>query len=130
MPAPIPVELRERVVEAHENGEGSFAELAVRFKVGVASVNRWVSRKRRTGSVEPTPTGGFNGTRVVTAEVEEFLVETLEAVPDSTIFELQEGVYEVFGVKAAYETIRQAVLRLGYTRKRGLLGRLAAIWRK
>ncbi|MCB9745131.1 MAG: helix-turn-helix domain-containing protein [Alphaproteobacteria bacterium] len=130
MPAAHPIELRARVVEAHENGEGSFSELAERFKVGRASVNRWVALKRRTGSLKRRPTGGRRRAPLVTAEIEEFLVETLDDLPDSTIFELQAAVQEVFEVKAAYETIRQAVRRPGYTRKRGLPGRPVAIWQR
>ncbi len=58
MPKPHPKELRERVVAAYKAGEGTFKSLGERFMVGEASVNRWVSLARRTGSVAPTPPGG------------------------------------------------------------------------
>ena len=58
MAEPYPVELRERVVRAYEAGEGSFADVAVQFDLGEASVKRWVYAKRRCGSVIPKPKGG------------------------------------------------------------------------
>ena len=41
-----PFELRRRVVEAYERGEGSFVTIADKFQVGEASVNRWVTQYR------------------------------------------------------------------------------------
>ncbi|MCB9745134.1 MAG: hypothetical protein H6741_19060 [Alphaproteobacteria bacterium] len=128
MPAAHPIELRASVVEAHENGEGNFLELAKRFKVGRASVNRWAALKRKPASLRRRPTGGHRGSPMVMAEIEEFLVETLEDLPKSTIFELQAAVHEVYEVREGHDPILQAVLWLGYARKRWLLGRPAAIW--
>ena len=42
----IPAELRERVVSAFNEGEGTYDEIAERFKVGRASVIRWVALER------------------------------------------------------------------------------------
>ncbi|WP_394821415.1 helix-turn-helix domain-containing protein [Pendulispora albinea] len=42
-----PLELRARVVEAYEAGDGSYAVIAARFRIGEASVKRWVRRGRR-----------------------------------------------------------------------------------
>jgi hypothetical protein len=40
MPVPISTDLRLRVVDEYENGDESFVEVGVRFKVGEASVSR------------------------------------------------------------------------------------------
>lgn len=53
-----PVELRERVVNAYESGDGSYADVSKRFDVGVASVKRWVRLKRELGRVTPKPKAG------------------------------------------------------------------------
>ena len=58
MPAAVSQDLRKRVVKAYEDGEGSFCVLGLRFGVGEASVNRWVSLKRKFGHVTPKPRGG------------------------------------------------------------------------
>jgi transposase len=58
MPDPHPLELRRRVVDAYEAGEGSYSEISQRFSVGTASVKRWVRRYRDQGTVAPEPRGG------------------------------------------------------------------------
>jgi transposase len=62
VPGPHPRALRERVIEAYNNGEGTYDELAGRFSVGRASVDSWIGLAKRTGSVEPKPMGGARRT--------------------------------------------------------------------
>lgn len=119
MPRAYPKELRERVVQAWEDGEGSFKILGKRFKVGEATVDRWVALKRETGSVEPRKAGGARRAYKVDAVGEQFIRETLEALPDSTHPELCAAYLEVFDVVISPQTMSDTVRRLGYTRKRG-----------
>lgn len=49
-----PKELRERVVAAHDRGEGGSVLLARRFDVSRAFVCNLLKRRRETGSIEPT----------------------------------------------------------------------------
>jgi transposase len=119
MPKPYSMELRTRVVEASEAGEGTFRELAERFKVGEATVNRWVSLKRRTGSVEPSPMGGANRPRLVDAAGEALLRDLLDNNADCTLLELGEAYLEARGVRVSSQTMSSTVRRLGYTRKKG-----------
>jgi transposase len=113
------VELRERVVAAYDEGEGTYEELAERFMVGRATVDRWISRARATGSVEPSPMGGARHERKVTTEGEKFVRELLEAIPESTQRELADAYQEQFGVKLHRSTMGRSVERMGFTRKRG-----------
>lgn len=117
MPAPYPVDLRQRVVEAHHDGEGSFTELAERFKIGEATVNRWVSQERRTGSLDPQRPGG--NAPIVGADGEALLSLILQDVPDSTGPELVEAYEESFGIRLHTSTIYRTLRRMGFTRKRG-----------
>lgn len=119
MPAPHPVALRKRVVEAWEDGEGSFESLAERFKVGEASVNRWVSLKRRTGEVVPMPMGGNRRKHIVDEKGEAFLLDILREVADSTLVELCAAYLDEFDVVVSPQTMSDTVRRLGLTRKRG-----------
>jgi transposase len=115
---PYPRELRERVVSAYEDGEGSFVELGRRFKIGEATVNRWVSRKRSSGDVAPKPMGGSRGFLV--DEVGERLIRSmLEALPDLTLVEVCEAYLEQRGVAISPQTMSDTVRRLGFRRKRG-----------
>ena len=70
MAEPYPVELRMRVVDAYLSGEGSYAAVGAIYKVGEASVKRWVKLFERTGRVDATPKGGGRVSDVDTAEIE------------------------------------------------------------
>lgn len=119
MPAPYPKELRTRVLKAWLNGEGSNKELAVRFMIGKATVDRWISRYRRTGSVEPDPMGGARRPYVVDEQGGQVILDVLDSVPDCTLAELCEMYFESRGVRVSPQTMSDTVRRLGYTRKRG-----------
>jgi transposase len=60
MPAPLPIELRERVVAAYESGAESYDAVAAQFGVARRALQRWVKLKRETRSVAPRPRGGGN----------------------------------------------------------------------
>lgn len=64
-----PTELRVRVVDAYESGEGGYHTVAARFAVGVATVRRWVRLYRSRGDVEPTPKGGGNPSSITAEEI-------------------------------------------------------------
>jgi transposase len=58
MPNPYGLDLRQRAVAAYEAGEGSYADIADRFSVAQRTLERWVARGRRTGSVAAFEKGG------------------------------------------------------------------------
>jgi transposase len=120
MPAPYPRELRDRVVTAYNNGEGTYEELADRFQVGRATVDRWLGLERTTGSVAPLAMGGARHAPMVDAAGEEYIRELLDLMPDSTLRELADGYEERFGVRMHERTMGRSVARMGLTRKRGL----------
>lgn len=123
MARPHPRALRERVVTAYENGEGSYAELAERFGVGEASVDRWLALKRQSGDVAPRSMGGARHERKISEEGKAFIVGALTEVPDSSIAELVQAYEEEFGVRVGRETMRVTVVELGYTKKKPSGGR-------
>ena len=51
-------DLRERVIEAVEEGRMSRNAAAKRFGVSFASAVRWVARFKAKGDISPAPTGG------------------------------------------------------------------------
>jgi transposase len=58
MPAPLSVDLRQRIIAAYEAKEGSQQQLAERFKVSLSLIADLSRRYRETGTVEPNPHGG------------------------------------------------------------------------
>lgn len=119
MPAPYPKELRERVVNAWLTGGNTQKEIADRFSVGQQTVVRWVGRLRRTGSVDPFPSGGARRPYVVDEEGAVMVRGFLDCLLDTTLPELCAAYEESQGVIVSPQTMSDTVRRLGYTRKRG-----------
>ena len=55
---PYSNDLRQRVIDAYHNAEGSLRKLAVRFSVSLNFVWLLLERFRETGRVDPKPHGG------------------------------------------------------------------------
>lgn len=84
MPAPYPIELRERAVEAYESGDESYGVVADRFCVAIRALQRWVRLWRETASVKPRPRGGGNHSPIEMSVLEAVIAER----GDATSFEL------------------------------------------
>jgi transposase len=121
MAEPYPIELRQRVIEAYEAGEGGYASLAKRFKVGEASVNRWIRRFREYGHVQPRRKGGGNTSDIDLAELEAILVR----LRDANAGELT-AAYNVGrrgSARRHASSIKRALYRAGYVVKKNASGR-------
>ena len=107
------MDLRERVVAAVDAKDGSWAEVAARFRVSRAWVGKLLSQRKRTGSIAPRPrhTG-----RPPALDAKGFdrLRDAVDAAPDATPEELRRAAR----VTCSPSTVRRALLRLGYTRKK------------
>ena len=118
MPAPLSNDLRLRIIAAWQRKEGTWDEIAERFGVGVATVDRLIARYRRTGSVLPTEQK--SGPDAMLGEDDVAVVrELLEAEPDITLPELRQEFAAKTGTVVSVSTIGRAVRdRLGWTRKK------------
>ena len=54
MPAPLAVDLRQRIMAAYEAKEGSQRQLAERFKVSLSFIRDLRRHHRETGTVRPS----------------------------------------------------------------------------
>jgi transposase len=79
MPGPLPIELRERAVQAYERGGESYETVAATFSVATRALQRWVKRRRETGSVAPLPRGGGNSSPVDVAVLEAVINDSRDA---------------------------------------------------
>jgi len=79
MPAPLPVELRERVVAAYESSHESYDAVAWQFGVARRALQRWVKLKRETNCVTPRPRGGGNFSPVDVPLLERLVDEARDA---------------------------------------------------
>lgn len=115
------VELRERVVEAYESGEGSHAEIASRFALGEATVKRWVWQKRKRGDLAPLPKRGGTPSEIGAEE----LGAMLSALGDATAGELTAEYNRKRPRRARVHvsSMKRALHRHGYVVKKSADGR-------
>lgn len=118
VPRPLPTELRTRVLDALDEPGASIAKVAARFAVGTATVKRWSAASRTRGSVAPLSMGGQRHAYLITGEMEAFLIELLNEVPDSTAPELADHLHVAFGVRVSEVTVGRTLRRMGYTQKK------------
>jgi transposase len=116
-----PQELRRRVVEAYESGEGSYLDVAKRFAVGEASVKRWVWLFARTGSVEPQRKGGGRRSTIE----ESAIAKLVDKLRDPTAGELTAAFNSTRRGKARVHvsSMKRALHRFGYVVKKSDDGR-------
>lgn len=117
---PLSIDLRQRIVQAYENQEGSQQQIAERFRVSVRSVVRLLDQWRKTQSLEPKPHGGGRAVGL-SEEQQAALREALEKTPDATLEELREIVGVQVGGQGSRVSIMcvfRALRRMDITRKK------------
>lgn len=114
---PYSEDLRWKLVEAYERGEGSLREMATRFAVSLHFVWSLWNRYQQTGSVDPKPHGG--GARAKLDEAALAHVRLLvQSHPDATVLELRDRFMEQTGLDVSRATMTRALQQLGFTRKK------------
>jgi transposase len=111
------IDLRERVLAAYTEGGATYEDVAARFCVGRATVNRWLRRHRETGSVAPKQHRSGNRPKVDEQGLQ-LLRELVDVRPDATLAELAAAYRERTDVKLAICMVHRALARLAVTRKK------------
>jgi transposase len=106
-------DLRQRVIDTVERGEGSLRQIARRFLVSLSFVTRLLRHHRETGSVEPKPHGGGRPPALGPADLER-LRQLNREQPDATLEELRQRL----GVACSLMAISRALRKLKVTRKK------------
>src|SRR5215468_480052 len=112
MAEPHSIELRRRLIEAYQRGEGGYIRLARRFSVGEATAKRWVWRFRRDGSVAPLKKGGGQRSEVRQEDLEGILARRPDANAGEITAEYNRGRR---GRRRRHvSSIKRALYRAGY----------------
>lgn len=117
MASPIPPETRQKIVDAYENGEGTYKDIAERFHVGVASVSRFLQLHRHSNDLSARPKGGSE--RKIAEEQEELLCAMIVDEPNWTTQELADELNEAYSITVSRFTVGRTLKRLGFSFKRG-----------
>lgn len=110
---PLSNDLRERILAAVDNHEGSRRKLAARFRVNVSTITRLLQLRRRTGSIAPRPHAGGKPPTLDRDGLER-LRRLVAARPDATLEQLRDEL----GVGGSIMIVFRALKRLGITRKK------------
>jgi transposase len=106
-------DLRQRVIDTVERGEGSLRQIARRFLVSLSFVTRLLRHHRETGSVEPKPHRGGRPPALGPADLER-LRQLNREQPDATLEELRQRL----SVDCSLMAISRALRKLKITRKK------------
>ena len=114
---PYSLDLRQKIIDSYENGEGSLRQLARRFKVSLDCVRRLVKSYRKEGSLFPKPHAG--GRERSLKPVHLAVLQTLvEEDNDATLEQLAQRLADQTQLKVSGSTICRALTALGITRKK------------
>jgi transposase len=112
-----PIELRQRIVDAYDRGEGSVRELAERFAVEARTVQRYLTRRRQTGMLTPEPHGGGHP-RALNAKDERALRALMREKCDRTDQDYAKRLSQKIGRPVTRQAVNRAWKRMGITRKK------------
>ena len=116
MGKPLPMELRQRVVDFVEEGH-THRSAAAQFRVSVKFVNDMVLLKRATGALEPKPQGNGGGHGKL-AGVADWILRRITAKGDLTLDELVVELRSEQGVAAHRTSVWRCLRRLKLTHKK------------
>lgn len=109
-------DLRSRILAAVDAGM-SKCEAARAFSVSRSTIKRYARQRRETGTLAPKVRGGPRPMAIGPAQ-HAALRAQLAAAPDATLRAHCATWEEAQGVRVSLWTMRRAILRLGWTRKK------------
>ncbi|RCJ33253.1 transposase [Nostoc sp. ATCC 53789] len=112
-------DLRQKVIDAYKNQEGSQRNLASRFSVSLTFIQKLLKRYRSSGTVEPKAHGGGN-TAKLSSEQMALVVALVKEDNDAILVELCERLKERTGVKVSRSTMGRITQKLNLTRKKNI----------
>ena len=116
---PYSSDLRQKVVDAYENNEGSIRQLAQRFKVSPKFVHDLIKCYRQEGTIQPKPHAGGPAPTLQDEHLN-VLKELVEQDNDATLNELAKRLFERTQILVSTSTIDRGLTKLNLTRKKRL----------
>jgi transposase len=110
-------DLRRKLLQAHDGGEGSLRELAKRFGVSVPYAWKISRQRRRTGQMERVQQRHGPRSRM-TPEVQASLRSLLRQQPDSTLRGLQQRLGERAQVRVSVQHLWRVLQKMGWRLKK------------
>lgn len=108
---PIPIEMRERILDDCANGMTEVA-VAEKWKVSQSFIAKLKRRVRETGSLEPTKPQ--TGPKPKLEQHRDLLQQIVRQSPDATLFEIRDAL----PVKVSHQTVANELKKLKLTYKK------------
>jgi len=110
-------DLRRKLLQAYDRGEGTLEQLAKRFSVSAPWAWKISAQRKRSGQMERVEQR--RGTvRKVTAEVEQQLHGWVQAQPDLTLAELQQKLAKAHHLQISIGRLWQGLRQMGLRLKK------------
>lgn len=115
--SPYSLDLRQRVLDAVDEGELTKWEISLLFKVSPAWIRRLLQRRRESGTIAPKPHRGGPAPKL-TEEHRGRLAEWVREQPDATLAELAQRLQRDCGVNVSEPTVCRALKALNLPLKK------------
>jgi transposase len=122
----VPVEVRKAIVRAVEQQGMTYQATADLLGIGYATVNRVLSRYRKTKQVDPLPKGGGRKSPIH-GRIADLLTQIVTTMSDATVEELTAALQTRAKVSTSRSAVQRALHRLGFSRKKSRSWRRSAI---
>ena len=110
---PLSNDLRERILAAVDNCEGSRRQIAARFCVNVSTITRLLQLRHQTGSLDPRPHGGGKPPTLDHDGLERLRTVVRER-PDATLAQMREHL----NLSGSLMIVWRGLRKLDITRKK------------
>ncbi len=109
----LSLDLRERILAAYNDGEGTREAVARRFRVSLGMVKKLLRQRRRIGDLRPQHHRSGSKPRIVASQ-QRRLRALLDKKPDLTLRDLRAAT----GLACTLPAIHYVLVRLGLTYKK------------
>ena len=117
MAAAYSLDLRQKILSAWQNKEGSQRDLAKRFKVSLSFIRDFLRRYRETGEVAAKPQGGDRRSKIKDKE-QELLQKMVTEQSDIYLREIQSALQQRTGIDVSGSSLCRTLKRLKLGRKK------------
>lgn len=115
------LDLRQRVVNAYQQHQGSITEIAEMFSVGQRFIKKMLRQWRSTGDLSPLPHGGGRAPSLAAKQLR-LLESQVRQQPDVSLAELQAHVQAEAQLAVSHATLSRALTKLDLPRKKRVGG--------
>ncbi|MFM2310977.1 MAG: hypothetical protein RLZZ04_253 [Cyanobacteriota bacterium] len=113
------IDLREKILSAWQNKEGSQRDLAKRFKVSLSFIRDFLRRYRETNEIAAKPQGGDRRSKIKGKERELLKIIVTEQ-NDIYLREIQAAIQQRAGIEVSVSSLCRTLKQLKLERKKKL----------